>query len=257
MGTVESSTGLPSFLYLPPEHESSQGGFDLPWRKEGQFAVGEWARRQSADHPERTVVGGQVVAVSQPRRSPSADPALECARRSRQSFPGHRVATLSRTPGRCLGSRVSRRASSRAASRPDRAGVVRRRRPRIDSRSGAGGRFARRSGAVRGTASGRLCLAGQERRRVAQAIEIARPTAGVRRRRRHDRPHADQRRGRSRRIGAAANGGRQALAGRRRQHGPGTGPLGGRTSSANRESNSIPGNRSRCGIRAARRRSTC
>ena len=62
-GTVESNTGLPSFLYLPPEHESSQGGFDLPWRKKGEFAVGEWARRQSADHPERTVDYGATGRV--------------------------------------------------------------------------------------------------------------------------------------------------------------------------------------------------
>jgi molecular chaperone DnaK (HSP70) len=58
-GTVESSTGLPSFLYLPPEHESSQGGFDLPWQERGKFAVGEWARRQSAEHPERTVMAAK------------------------------------------------------------------------------------------------------------------------------------------------------------------------------------------------------
>lgn len=58
-GTVESSTGLPSFLYLPPEHESAQGGFDLPWQPQGKVAVGEWARRQSAEQPQRTVVAAK------------------------------------------------------------------------------------------------------------------------------------------------------------------------------------------------------
>jgi hypothetical protein len=60
-GVVESRTTLPSFLYLAPEHESASGAFDLPW-KSGQpaaFAVGEHARRQSAEHPERTVAGAK------------------------------------------------------------------------------------------------------------------------------------------------------------------------------------------------------
>jgi actin-like ATPase involved in cell morphogenesis len=59
LGTVESATGLASFLYLPPEHESSHGGFDLPWRAGNKQVVGEWARRQSADQPERTVVAAK------------------------------------------------------------------------------------------------------------------------------------------------------------------------------------------------------
>ena len=58
-GTVEAFSSLPSFLYLAPEHESSQGGLDLPWLKGARFAVGEMARRQSAEHPERTVAAAK------------------------------------------------------------------------------------------------------------------------------------------------------------------------------------------------------
>src|SRR5687768_3387162 len=65
-GVVESPTSLPSFLYLAPEHEAKEGAFDLPWTKgnagKGQpnaIVVGELARRQSAEHPERTVVGAK------------------------------------------------------------------------------------------------------------------------------------------------------------------------------------------------------
>jgi len=53
-GTIENRTSLPSFMYLPSEHEAS-GGYDLPWREGGDFAVGEFARRQGAEAPDRTV----------------------------------------------------------------------------------------------------------------------------------------------------------------------------------------------------------
>jgi len=58
-GVVESRTSLPSFLYLAPEHEAKGKVFDLPWGKRSSVAVGEFARRQSAEHPERTVVGAK------------------------------------------------------------------------------------------------------------------------------------------------------------------------------------------------------
>lgn len=53
--TVESRSQLPSFLYLASEHETGQGAFDLPWSEGRGFAVGEIARRQSAEVPDRTV----------------------------------------------------------------------------------------------------------------------------------------------------------------------------------------------------------
>ncbi len=58
-GVVESRTALPSFLYLAPDHEVKGKVFDLPWGKGSSVVVGEFARRQSAEHPERTVVGAK------------------------------------------------------------------------------------------------------------------------------------------------------------------------------------------------------
>ncbi|HZN36049.1 MAG TPA: Hsp70 family protein [Pirellulaceae bacterium] len=58
-GVVESRTALPSFLYLAPEHEAKGGAFELPWCKGNNFVVGELARRQSAESPQRTVAGAK------------------------------------------------------------------------------------------------------------------------------------------------------------------------------------------------------
>jgi hypothetical protein len=69
-GVVESRQALPSFLYLAPEHEAAAGAFDLPWQKtltpalsQGErgpaVVVGELARRQSAENPQRTVAGAK------------------------------------------------------------------------------------------------------------------------------------------------------------------------------------------------------
>jgi hypothetical protein len=54
-GTVESKTALPSFVYLAGDHEKGSDAFDLPWARGRDFAVGELARRQAADVPDRTV----------------------------------------------------------------------------------------------------------------------------------------------------------------------------------------------------------
>ena len=53
--TVENRDLLPSFLYLAPRIEAASGAYDLPWATDREFAVGEMARRQSAELPERTV----------------------------------------------------------------------------------------------------------------------------------------------------------------------------------------------------------
>jgi molecular chaperone DnaK (HSP70) len=58
-GVVESRTTLPSFLYLAPEHEAAAGAFDLPWSKANLTVVGELARQQSAEKPERTVAAAK------------------------------------------------------------------------------------------------------------------------------------------------------------------------------------------------------
>lgn len=54
-GTVESRTSLPSFTYLATDAESQNGACDLPWCPGADYAVGEFARRQSADNPDRTI----------------------------------------------------------------------------------------------------------------------------------------------------------------------------------------------------------
>lgn len=58
-GTVESSGRLPSFLYLAAAAEARSSVLDLPWAKHRDFAVGEYARRQSAESPQRTVSGAK------------------------------------------------------------------------------------------------------------------------------------------------------------------------------------------------------
>jgi len=58
-GTVESRNSLPSFLYLPLEQERASGAFDVPWMKKADVVVGELARRQSAEVPDRTVGGAK------------------------------------------------------------------------------------------------------------------------------------------------------------------------------------------------------
>ena len=52
---VESRDLLPSFLFLASKQEGSTGAYDLPWASGRDFAVGEMARRQSAELPDRTV----------------------------------------------------------------------------------------------------------------------------------------------------------------------------------------------------------
>ncbi len=57
--TVEPRGLLPSFLYLATAEEAKGGSFDLPWARGREFAVGEWARRQAAELPHRTVCGAK------------------------------------------------------------------------------------------------------------------------------------------------------------------------------------------------------
>lgn len=57
-GTVEARPLLPSFLYLGTPAEQEQGAFRLPWGT-APVAVGEWARRQGAEVPTRTVAGAK------------------------------------------------------------------------------------------------------------------------------------------------------------------------------------------------------
>jgi hypothetical protein len=55
-GTIESRTSLPSFAWLPPQGQATDKAFALPWsKKPGDCIVGELARRQSAESPDRTI----------------------------------------------------------------------------------------------------------------------------------------------------------------------------------------------------------
>jgi len=58
-GVVEERTTLPSFIYLPPEHETAGNSYDLPWKTGNTFVVGELARRQSAEAPQRSVMAAK------------------------------------------------------------------------------------------------------------------------------------------------------------------------------------------------------
>jgi hypothetical protein len=54
-GTVEQSSLLPSFLYLPHADELAAGDLALPWSSEQDYAVGEFARARGALTPIRLV----------------------------------------------------------------------------------------------------------------------------------------------------------------------------------------------------------
>jgi molecular chaperone DnaK (HSP70) len=58
-GTIEARSMLPSFLYLGTPEDAKAGNFDLPWEKGAATAVGELARKQSADNPMRTVAAAK------------------------------------------------------------------------------------------------------------------------------------------------------------------------------------------------------
>ncbi|HEX8915694.1 MAG TPA: Hsp70 family protein, partial [Humisphaera sp.] len=57
--TVEPRNLLPSFLYLGTDADKDAAALDVPWGKKRDYAVGELARKQSADVPTRTVVGAK------------------------------------------------------------------------------------------------------------------------------------------------------------------------------------------------------
>src|SRR5687767_10374275 len=57
--TVEPRNMLPSFLYLATDAEAKGRAFDLPWAKNRDYVVGQFAQKQSADVPTRTVAGAK------------------------------------------------------------------------------------------------------------------------------------------------------------------------------------------------------
>lgn len=59
VGQVRGEELLPSFLYLPSEHEFSEGALDLPWRGPKGYIVGEFARAHGAKVPHRLVTSAK------------------------------------------------------------------------------------------------------------------------------------------------------------------------------------------------------
>ncbi|HWB09452.1 MAG TPA: Hsp70 family protein [Pirellulales bacterium] len=57
--TIEERPLLPSFLYLGTDADAKAKSFDLPWEKKREYALGELARRQSAEVPTRTVAAAK------------------------------------------------------------------------------------------------------------------------------------------------------------------------------------------------------
>lgn len=58
-GTVETRTMLPSFLYVARPDEASSGKYDWPESAGRTFTVGELARAQAAENPDRTVAAAK------------------------------------------------------------------------------------------------------------------------------------------------------------------------------------------------------
>lgn len=53
--TIDERSSLPSFLHLGMSSDAESGTWNVPWENARTFAVGEVARRQSADLPQRTI----------------------------------------------------------------------------------------------------------------------------------------------------------------------------------------------------------
>ncbi|NMC20682.1 MAG: Hsp70 family protein [Thermogutta sp.] len=58
-GTVEEKASLASYVYLSSDDEAADGALALPWDRAPKCVVGEYARRQAADVPQRTVSGAK------------------------------------------------------------------------------------------------------------------------------------------------------------------------------------------------------
>jgi molecular chaperone DnaK (HSP70) len=54
-GEIMSQPLLPSFLFLPGEHDVPKGSLAVPWDQEIDFTVGEFARQRGAEIPDRLV----------------------------------------------------------------------------------------------------------------------------------------------------------------------------------------------------------
>ena len=71
-GTLEERPLLPSFTYLTAAHEKGQPAYDVPWATQRDFAIGELARRRSAEAPTQSVAAAKswLTHSRVDRRSP-------------------------------------------------------------------------------------------------------------------------------------------------------------------------------------------
>ncbi len=71
-GVIKSIPLLPSFLYLPGEHELPAGSLALPWDEDRDFALGEFAKEQGGRIPHRLVSSAKswLCNSSVDRKSP-------------------------------------------------------------------------------------------------------------------------------------------------------------------------------------------
>ena len=58
-GEIADPDVLPSFCYLPGEHELPEGALELPWNRHARHAVGTFAREQGAAVPGRLVTSAK------------------------------------------------------------------------------------------------------------------------------------------------------------------------------------------------------
>lgn len=56
---VETRPTLPSYLYLPSQHEFALGSLSLPWDEVAEFAVGTMARDEGSKVPDRMIVSAK------------------------------------------------------------------------------------------------------------------------------------------------------------------------------------------------------
>lgn len=58
-GVVETRLTLPSYMYLPSQHEFALGTLSLPWDEVADYAVGTMARDEGAKVPDRLIVSAK------------------------------------------------------------------------------------------------------------------------------------------------------------------------------------------------------
>ena len=93
---------LPSFLYLPGEHELPPGAARLPWSEAPGPIVGEFARFQGAKVPARSVSSAKSWLCHPGNRPRGRDPALGQPTRGHEGLAGRGLGGVSAAHSRCM-----------------------------------------------------------------------------------------------------------------------------------------------------------